>query len=118
MAFQIADDVLDLVGQEQRTGKSLGTDLEQRKLTLPLIHLLHRSSAEQARHIRQILTSSDNHKREQLRGPLEQAEALAYATRQAETRAAAARHELQSLPTSECRHILEELTFSVVHRSH
>ena len=40
IAFQIADDLLDLVGEERAVGKSLGTDLEQRKLTLPLIRLL------------------------------------------------------------------------------
>ena len=39
VAFQIADDVLDLVGDEAVAGKSLGTDLEQEKLTLPLIRL-------------------------------------------------------------------------------
>ncbi len=43
MAFQIADDLLDLVGEESVTGKSLGTDVEQQKLTLPLIHLLNRA---------------------------------------------------------------------------
>src|SRR5262249_20536861 len=40
LAFQIADDLLDLEGEELATGKSLGTDLKQLKLTLPLIHLL------------------------------------------------------------------------------
>ena len=40
LAFQIADDLLDLVGDEQTTGKSLGTDLEQQKMTLPLIRVL------------------------------------------------------------------------------
>src|SRR6185437_8296242 len=39
IAFQIADDVLDIWGEEQATGKSLGTDLEKQKLTLPLIRL-------------------------------------------------------------------------------
>lgn len=38
MAFQIADDLLDLEGEEQATGKSLGRDLAKRKLTLPIIH--------------------------------------------------------------------------------
>src|SRR5262245_54474641 len=38
-AFQIVDDLLDLEGQEQVTGKSLGTDLAHRKMTLPLILL-------------------------------------------------------------------------------
>ena len=38
IAFQIADDLLDLSGEEATTGKSLGRDLAKRKLTLPLIH--------------------------------------------------------------------------------
>jgi octaprenyl-diphosphate synthase len=38
IAFQIADDLLDLEGNEIATGKSLGTDLAKRKMTLPLIH--------------------------------------------------------------------------------
>src|SRR4051812_25250229 len=41
VAFQIADDVLDIWGDERTTGKSLGTDLEKQKLTLPLIRLLN-----------------------------------------------------------------------------
>jgi len=40
IAFQIIDDLLDIIGTEIETCKSLGTDLEQRKPTLPLIHLL------------------------------------------------------------------------------
>jgi octaprenyl-diphosphate synthase len=39
MAFQIIDDTLDLVGEEEVTGKTLRTDLANGKLTLPLIYL-------------------------------------------------------------------------------
>ncbi len=49
IAFQIADDVLDLWGDERVTGKSLGTDLEKQKLTLPLIYLLRLVTPAQAR---------------------------------------------------------------------
>ncbi len=38
-AFQIIDDVLDLEGDENRAGKSLGTDWARGKMTLPLIRL-------------------------------------------------------------------------------
>ena len=38
IAFQIIDDVLDLVGHEDKVGKTLGTDLVNRKVTLPVIH--------------------------------------------------------------------------------
>ena len=36
-AFQIADDILDLVGSNGRSGKPQGRDLAERKTTLPLI---------------------------------------------------------------------------------
>ncbi len=38
IAFQIIDDVLDLVGEQERVGKTLGTDLATQKMTLPIIH--------------------------------------------------------------------------------
>src|SRR5207237_633378 len=62
IAFQIADDLLDIVGTEETVGKSLGTDLDQQKLTLPLIHLLHHAPAEQVARVRAILTAAGNHK--------------------------------------------------------
>ncbi|MBX3380424.1 MAG: polyprenyl synthetase family protein [Phycisphaeraceae bacterium] len=40
VAFQIQDDVLDLTGEEEVVGKTLGKDLEKGKLTLPLINHL------------------------------------------------------------------------------
>jgi octaprenyl-diphosphate synthase len=40
IAFQISDDLLDIVGDEGKAGKTLGTDFVETKPTLPLIHLL------------------------------------------------------------------------------
>ena len=48
LAFQIIDDVLDLVGETDTAGKTLRTDLIHRKPTLPLIlHLQGATEAEQ-----------------------------------------------------------------------
>jgi octaprenyl-diphosphate synthase len=40
IAFQIADDLLDIVGDEKTTGKTLGSDADKNKPTLAVIHLL------------------------------------------------------------------------------
>ncbi len=118
VAFQIADDLLDLVGDEKCTGKSLGTDVEQQKLTLPLIRLLERADGGLGPRLRQILSSSGNHKREALRPHLAESGALLYARRQAEEFAARAREELNCLPPSQGKAALEALTDRVVHRTH
>src|SRR5205814_1206968 len=57
MAFQVADDLLDLVGREDTAGKTLGTDLEQKKLTLPLIYMLNRLPADDAAGLRAVLSN-------------------------------------------------------------
>ncbi len=41
IAFQIADDLLDILGDETQMGKTLGSDLAKQKLTLPMIRLLN-----------------------------------------------------------------------------
>jgi octaprenyl-diphosphate synthase len=116
IAFQIADDVLDLVGREDAAGKSLGTDLEQQKLTLPLIRLLMDASAEDAGRYRAILDSPENHKRETLGPDLIDSGAITYARRRAQDHAGRARDELVCLPHSRCRDILQALTERVVDR--
>ena len=46
LAFQIRDDILDYAGDE-KTGKPLGIDLLERKITLPLLGALSNSPDEQ-----------------------------------------------------------------------
>jgi len=40
VAFQVTDDILDYGGREELTGKRAGTDLKERKLTLPLLYAM------------------------------------------------------------------------------
>jgi octaprenyl-diphosphate synthase len=115
-AFQIADDLLDLVGEEKTTGKSLGTDLDQQKMTLPLIRLLSKGDGL-ANRVRQILHAPGNHKREALRPCLAESDGLEYARRRAEELAARARQELACVPPSLCRTLLESVSERVIHRN-
>jgi len=116
MAFQITDDLLDLIGEERSAGKSLGSDLEQQKLTLPLIYLLNQNSPEKNERLRAMLTSPGNHKREILAPELAAGGALDYARKKAESFASQAAAQIAFLPPSECKTILEYLTDKVVHR--
>lgn len=117
IAFQIADDVLDLVGSEAETGKSLGTDLEKQKLTLPLIRLLDQSEEPEATHVRELLAHPDEHTRAALVPYLEASDAVGYARARAEEHAAAARCRLECLDDSPARQLLEEITDFAIHRT-
>ncbi len=116
IAFQIADDVLDLVGHEQATGKSLGTDLELQKLTLPVIFLLNHASAEQRGELRAILENSHPDRRRLLSPYLMASGAVRYAQERAEHFAEQSRADLECLPPSGWRDALQSLLRKVVHR--
>jgi octaprenyl-diphosphate synthase len=110
VAFQVADDLLDLTGSEEKAGKTLGTDLEQGKLTLPLIHALAKRPPADADALRSLLKSPDPQKRAKVTDALIESGSLAYAKRRAEEFARNARAALEALPRGECRAILEQMT--------
>lgn len=55
IAFQIVDDCLDVVGVEEQVGKSLGTDLRNGKMTLPLLILRERADAATGALLRRVI---------------------------------------------------------------
>ena len=63
IAFQIRDDLLDYEGNGL-TGKAVGNDIKERKITLPLIHALEISPAGEKRHILNIVRNRKKTKSE------------------------------------------------------
>jgi octaprenyl-diphosphate synthase len=116
IAFQIADDMLDLVGDELAMGKSLGTDLEKQKLTLPLIRLLAESTPAERAEIVELVSSKNRADRSHLGVWLERSRALADARDMACHYADAARREAAHLPPSPARDVLLALAELVVSR--
>jgi len=51
IAFQLRDDLLDYIGKKKIMGKSSGSDLKEKKFTLPLIHSLNNASKKEAKEI-------------------------------------------------------------------
>jgi octaprenyl-diphosphate synthase len=54
-AFQLIDDTLDYIASEEQFGKSIGHDLEEGKITLPLIHTLKQCTPDERAQIADII---------------------------------------------------------------
>lgn len=67
-AYQIYDDCLDLVGDEQSVGKTLGTDLEKGKLTLPVLNLIQQATPSQREKLNRLLIEQEPIKTDVLAG--------------------------------------------------
>jgi octaprenyl-diphosphate synthase len=117
LAFQIADDVLDLVGSERKTGKTLGSDLEKQKLTLPLIRLLRQLPESDAIAVRQLLAHPMESTRERLTPYFERSDAISYAHHRATHFAQDARRQLEVLPNSRAKRILFDIADFAVQRT-
>jgi octaprenyl-diphosphate synthase len=116
IAFQIADDLLDVVGEERTTGKSLGTDLEKQKLTLPLIRALQIGTDADRETMLDILNSED--RRSTLLEPyLHRYEAIDYARQRAIEFSSRARQRLDAVPPGPACQVLTLMTDFVVNRS-
>lgn len=116
VAFQIADDVLDVVGEEAKVGKSLGTDLLKQKATLPLIRLLNTVGSEERAELISTLSQSDNQHREALRPWFDRYHAVPYARERARSFTQQARGELAVLSASPASGSLSALADFVVNR--
>jgi octaprenyl-diphosphate synthase len=55
IAFQLMDDCLDYVADREQFGKAVGADLEEGKITLPLIHTMRECSAQERERVASIV---------------------------------------------------------------
>ena len=118
VAFQIGDDLLDYQGDSQNTGKNIGDDFRERKLTLPLIKAVAKADAGERNFW--IRTIEKGHQHD---GDLEHALTLLHehgalrdTKAQALEWAERAKVALGKLPDHELREMLSDLADYVVSR--
>jgi geranylgeranyl pyrophosphate synthase len=115
-AFQIQDDILDIVGQESTVGKTLGIDVQKGKLTLPIIHFLRNAPQEHRVLLRSLLKSNDEDKTERIRNLIIPSPSVQYASARAKMLIDRARGAIATLPESPARQILDTLAEFVISR--
>ena len=120
VAFQIADDVLDYRGDVNTLGKSLGDDLAEGKLTLPIIITLQRGNEKAKALLRSVLAKPHAVPPGQFRevmAALEECGALDESLARAECEANAAAAEIAFLPESNAKKWMLELCDYAVRRN-
>ncbi len=116
IAFQVADDWLDITGEENVMGKSLGTDITKGKITLPLIRLMKVAAPAEAREVEQILQGSPHEMRSRIAALLEKHGVLDYCFGKAREFVQDAKNALKPLRSSPYREALDAIAEFVLDR--
>jgi octaprenyl-diphosphate synthase len=116
VAFQIQDDILDIVGDAGTVGKTLGIDVEKGKMTLPMIHFLRNAPKEHRALLRSLLEGKEPDKAEKIRNLILPSESIEYARDAARGQIDRARSAIAELGDSEARQVLDVMAQFVVER--
>ena len=117
MAFQIADDVLDLQGDVSITGKNLGDDLGEGKMTLPMIYARDQGSDMQKEIIRDAISQKSSENFDQILKIVSETGGVDYSLNRAREHSSRALKALEGLPKSEFKKVLSELATFAVYRN-
>ena len=114
LSFQIRDDLLDLLGVEKNTGKPIGNDIRENKITLPLLYALKQAEKKESKRIIKMVRESNGRPatRESMREIVNFINAhggVAYATKTAEDFAGRAMSILQNYDDSKIKTALSNL---------
>ena len=118
VAFQISDDSLDFVANQDRLGKAIGADLREGKRTLPLIAMLTRVTPAEAERVKGLLKRQALGAEEidEIRRYVVEHEGVEYAMAQAHEYARSAKAALTVFAPSEERETLVLVADFVVDR--
>ena len=118
LAFQIMDDCLDLLGDARIVGKSVGTDVEDGKVTLPVLYTYRMASPEQRAAMRDAYTLPGLSGRSRaLRAACDLGPGTEFAAARARDLVRSALERLSALPAGAARTALEEAAEFVLHRN-
>jgi len=118
MIFQIADDLLDYRASEEKLGKSLGKDLEEGKITLPVIYLLREASPQDVGRVKEIVQADtlEQGDLEHLMNLFARYHILESSTRRAEEILVQTKSELHGFPPSRARDALLAIADHALYR--
>jgi octaprenyl-diphosphate synthase len=118
IAFQVADDLLDLTAPEAKLGKPNGHDIKEGKFTLPLLHSLKICSREQRNEVQEVLLKHElaPHDVDFVMDFIRRHGGIAHAQKKAAELVAEAKLRLSVLPESAAKDSLMGLADYIVER--
>ena len=119
-AFQIQDDLLDIVADEKEFGKTIGGDLVEGKKTFLLLEALRRAKGEQKKMLQRIFTNGGVPRKQvsAFRLIYEETGAIDSAKKRIESDIAEAKNQLLTLPASPARETLRWMTDKLLNRKY
>lgn len=108
-AYQIYDDCLDLIGIEDQTGKTLGTDLGKGKLTLPVLHVLKQLKGQELQDVHDIILHGTPDDRKALIYLIIERGGVQFAIRQTQEEIRRGILALEVLPKNDARKALQSI---------
>lgn len=118
LAFQIKDDVLDLVASSEDLGKPQGSDLLEGKRTLIVMHAQATGSPETLKLMERTFDGGNQQDAIDLTDALHDGGHIKYAEERADTLLREANEALDTLPESDARDCLHEISDYMVNRGH
>lgn len=116
-AFQLIDDVLDYVADEEDMGKKAGDDLAEGKPTLPLLHAMWNANVDDAKLIKSAIENADGMAHfEAILNIMKKAGSIEYTRKKAIEEANLAKAALEVIPDSEYKNALIGLADLSVNR--
>lgn len=117
MAFQIRDDLFDYISDAGATGKPVGLDVKEKKLTLPIIHALSNATPKEVKYIKELISSHKKAKEfEIIKDFVFDKGGIDYAMKISENYANDALEKLSTFPETESRRIFEQIIEFVIRR--
>ena len=119
MAFQIIDDLLDVEGSLQKTGKNSGDDFRERKVTMPFIKAIKKSTKNELEFWKRTIERGDQNDDDWDKALLlmQKHDAVSDTRKEAEIWVNRAKLALRALPNSEVTLLLSDLADYVLTRS-
>ena len=117
IAFQIVDDILDFISEEEQVGKPVANDLRQGLITLPTLYYLESNPEDGHLHEKLVQRKMSDDAIEQLIQNIRNSGAIDQALEQAEKFTSTAKKLLESMPPTPERDGLYELADYVVRRT-